>query len=159
MKLGTRDDLARFHKVYLETAERDGFTGRPLEYFEHMWDVLNAEEEGRMKVFLAEHEGDVVAATTFVTVGEHAWYSYGASTTVKREVRGSNAIQWAMIRTANEAGCAVYDMRGIVAGVGADDPEIGSSSLRLVAVARQWPSRVSGISPSTRSCTRLLTST
>ncbi|GAE76359.1 tRNA-dependent lipid II-amino acid ligase [Cutibacterium acnes JCM 18918] len=146
MKLGTRDDLARFHKVYLETAERDGFTGRPLEYFEHMWDVLNAEEEGRMKVFLAEHEGDVVAATTFVTVGEHAWYSYGASTTAKREVRGSNAIQWAMIRTANEVDvrfttCVASSLAWVLT-----TPRLASSSLRLVAVARQWPSRVSGIS-------------
>lgn len=151
VKLGTRDDLARFHKVYLETAERDGFTGRPLEYFEHMWDVLNAEEEGRMKVFLAEHEGDVVAATTFVTVGEHAWYSYGASTTAKREVRGSNAIQWAMIRTANEARCAVYDMRGIVAGVGANDPEIGliqfkvGSGGQAVAFPGEWDKPINPI--------------
>ena len=138
-------------RVYLETAERDGFTGRPLEYFEHMWDVLNAEEEGRMKVFLAEHEGDVVAATTFVTVGEHAWYSYGASTTAKREVRGSNAIQWAMIRTANEARCAVYDMRGIVAGVGANDPEIGliqfkvGSGGQAVAFPGEWDKPINPI--------------
>lgn len=151
VKLGTREDLPRFHEVYLETAERDGFTGRPLEYFEHMWDVLNAEEKGRMKVFLAEHEGDLVASTTFVTVGEHAWYSYGASTTAKREVRGSNAIQWAMIRTANEAGCAVYDMRGIVAGVGADDPEIGliqfkvGSGGQAVAFPGEWDKPINPI--------------
>ena len=34
----------------------------------------------------------------------HAWYSYGASSTEKRDVRGSNAVQWAMIRDALAAG-------------------------------------------------------
>lgn len=141
---GGREDLARFHEIYLETAERDGFTGRSLEYFEHMWDVLNAEEDGRMKVFLGEHEGDLVAATTFVTVGEHSWYSYGASTTEKRDVRGSNAVQWEMIRAANNAGCAVYDMRGIVEGVGSDHPEIGLIQFKVgtggeaVAYLGEW---------------------
>ncbi|PIE20408.1 MAG: peptidoglycan bridge formation protein FemAB [Arachnia propionica] len=122
---GTKADLARFHRIYLETAERDGFTGRNLRYFEQMWDALNAEEAGRMRLYLAEHEGDLVAATTMVRVGEHAWYSYGASTSAKREVRGSNAIQWQMMRDARDAGCAVYDLRGIVESVAKDHPEIG----------------------------------
>ncbi|NLE96826.1 MAG: aminoacyltransferase, partial [Propionibacterium sp.] len=144
VRTGTREDLARFHEIYVETAERDGFTGRALEYFELMWDALNAEEEGRMQVFLAEHEGDLVAASTFVTVGEHTWYSYGASTTHKREVRGSNAIQWAMIQAAAAAGCAVYDLRGIVESVAKDHPEIGLIQFKVgtggeaVAFLGEW---------------------
>ncbi|WP_143860768.1 peptidoglycan bridge formation glycyltransferase FemA/FemB family protein, partial [Nocardia cerradoensis] len=68
-----------------------------------------------------------------------------------REVRGSNAIQWAMIRIANEAGCAVYDMRGIVAGVGADDPEIGliqfkvGSGGQAVAFPGEWDKPINPI--------------
>ncbi len=122
---GDRADLARFHEIYLETAERDGFTGRGLSYFETMWDALNGETPDRMRVYLAEHEGDLVAATTWIRVGRHAWYSYGASTTAKREVRGSNAIQWRMMRDARDAGATIYDLRGITEGLAADDPEIG----------------------------------
>ena len=122
---GGRDDLAAFHTVYLETAERDIFTPRPLEYFEHMWDALNAEDPDRMHVYLARHEGDVVAATTWIHVGRHCWYSYGASTNAKREVRGSNAIQWQMIQDAMAVDADVYDMRGITEGLAADDPELG----------------------------------
>ena len=125
VRTGGRADLARFHEIYLETAQRDGFTGRALSYFETMWDALNAEADDRMQVYLAEHDGDLVAATTMIRVGTHAWYSYGASTTAKRDVRGSNAIQWRMIRDAAQAGAHVYDLRGITEGVGADDPEIG----------------------------------
>lgn len=122
---GTRADLAAFHEVYAETAERDHFTPRPLSYFERMWDALSAEEPDRLTLYLARHEGDLVAATTMVRVGEHAWYSYGASTTAKRDVRGSNTIQWQMIRDAQAAGAATYDMRGITETLDPDDSHVG----------------------------------
>lgn len=110
---GTREDLAAFHPVYVETAARDGFTPRGLAYFERMWDCLNSAVPGRLRLYVAEHDGHVAAATIMVTVGKHAWYSYGASTTADRDVRPSNALQWRMIQDAHAAGCAVYDLRGI----------------------------------------------
>lgn len=122
---GSREDLADFHKVYVETAGRDGFTPRPLEYFQTMWDALNGEDPDRMHLYLAHHEGDLVASTTWVHVGRHTWYSYGASTSAKREVRGSNAIQWQMIRDSMAVDADVYDLRGITEGLAADDPELG----------------------------------
>ena len=125
VRSGTRDDLADFHRVYTETADRDHFTPRPLAYFERMWDALTAEAPERLRLYLAHHDGDLVAATTLVQVGRHAWYSYGASTTAKREVRGSNCVQWQMMRDARDAGAVVYDMRGITDTVSADDPHAG----------------------------------
>ncbi|SDV02335.1 Lipid II:glycine glycyltransferase (Peptidoglycan interpeptide bridge formation enzyme) [Microlunatus sagamiharensis] len=122
---GGRGDLAAFHPLYVETAERDRFTPRPLAYFETMWDALRAEDDDRIRLYLAHHEGDLVAATTWVRVGQHAWYSYGASSTAKRDVRGSNAVQWRMVRDALEAGASVYDLRGITEGLEADDPHLG----------------------------------
>ncbi|MCL3817106.1 lipid II:glycine glycyltransferase FemX [Aeromicrobium wangtongii] len=122
---GSRDDLAEFHRVYAETAERDSFTPRPLSYFQRMWDALSAEEPDRLVLYLARHEGDLVAATTMVRVGEHAWYSYGASTTQKRDVRGSNAIQWQMMRDALAAGATTYDMRGITETLDPGDSHVG----------------------------------
>lgn len=123
--LGGRDDLAAFHRIYVETAYRDHFTPRPLAYFERMWDALTAEDSDRLRLYLARHEGDLVAATTMVRVSAHSWYSYGASTTNKREVRGSNAVQWQMMQDALAAGATVYDMRGITDTVDADDAHAG----------------------------------
>ena len=125
VRLGSRADLGAFHQVYAETAERDRFTPRPLAYFERMWDALTAEAPERLRLYLADHDGDLVAGTTMVQVGEHAWYAYGASTTAKRDVRGSNAIQWQMMRDARDCGAVVYDMRGITDTVSADDPHAG----------------------------------
>jgi lipid II:glycine glycyltransferase (peptidoglycan interpeptide bridge formation enzyme) len=122
---GSADDLAAFHDAYAETAARDHFTPRPLGYFQRMFEVMEAEDPERIRLYLACHDGDLVAATTCVRVGAHTWYSYGASTAAKREVQGSTAIQWQMMRDALAAGADVYDLRGITDTVAADDPHAG----------------------------------
>jgi vancomycin resistance protein VanK len=119
------EDVKAFHDLYVHTAERDRFTPRPLRYFETMFAALRAEDPERIKVYLAHHQGDLVAATILVRVGAHAVYAYGASSTEKREVRGSNSCQWAMIRDSLAAGCDVYDLRGITPTLDADDPHVG----------------------------------
>jgi vancomycin resistance protein VanK len=119
------EDLAAFHALYAHTAERDHFTPRPLSYFTTMFEALTAEEPDRIRLYLARHEGDLVAATTAVRVGGHVWYSYGASSTEKRDVRGSNAVQWAMIRDALAAGADVYDLRGITETLDPEDSHAG----------------------------------
>ena len=122
---GTATDLKAFHDLYVHTAERDHFTPRGPAYFQTMYDALGAEDPGRITLWLAHHEGDLVAATIAVRVGAHAWYSYGASSTDKREVRGSNAVQWAMIRDAIAHDADVYDLRGITDTLDPDDPHVG----------------------------------
>ena len=117
--------LKDFHDLYVHTAERDHFTPRPLAYFQTMFRALGAEDPDRIALFTAEHEGDLVAATILVQVGTHVWYSYGASSTEKREVRGSNAAQWAMIQHALANGATVYDLRGITDTLDENDPHVG----------------------------------
>ena len=119
------EELARFHALYVHTAERDHFTPRPPAYFATMFRALLAEDPDRIALFTAEHEGDLVAATILVQVGGHVWYSYGASSTEKRDVRGSNAAQWAMIRHALARGADVYDLRGITDTLDPDDGHVG----------------------------------
>ena len=122
---GATEDLKAFHDLYVHTAQRDHFTPRPLAYFETMYDALGADDPDRITLWLAHHEGDLVAATIGVRVGRHAWYSYGASSTEKRDVRGSNAVQWAMIRAAIAEGADVYDLRGITDTLDPEDPHVG----------------------------------
>jgi len=122
---GTATDLAEFHRIYVETAQRDRFTPRPLSYFQRMFEAMLGEDPDRIRLYLAQHEGRLLAATTWVRVGTHTWYSYGASTNEGRELRPSNAIQWQMIQDAHKAGAAVYDMRGITDTLDPDDPLFG----------------------------------
>lgn len=127
VSLGSREDLAQFHAVYVETAQRDGFTPRGLVYFERMWDALG----DHLTLHLARYNGHLAAATIMITVGKHAWYSYGASTTADRDARPSNALQWNMIKRAISAGCNVYDLRGISNTLDSNDPLFGLVTFKL----------------------------
>ncbi len=141
---GTVADLKSFHELYAHTAQRDHFTPRPLRYFETMFEALGAEEPDRIRLYLARHEGDLVASTIWIRVGAHTWYSYGASSTEKRDVRGSNAVQWQMIRDSLAAGAHVYDLRGITDTLDADDSHVGLIQFKVgtggeaVEYAGEW---------------------
>ena len=150
VRVGTANDLPAFHELYVHTAERDGFTPRPLGYFRTMLEALGAEEEDRIRLYLAEHEGDLVASTLAIRVGGHVWYSYGASSSEKRDVRGSNAIQWRMMQDAIAAGADVYDLRGITDTLDADDPHVGLIQFKVgtggeaVEYAGEWDLPLNG---------------
>lgn len=131
VRLGDASDLTDFHRIYLETAHRDHFTPRGLPYFRRMWEVLNAAPHVTPRLFLAERDGHLAAATLLIQVGCRSWYSYGASTTADRDARPSNAAQWAMILMARDAGCDVYDLRGIVDSVDPADPLFGLIQFKL----------------------------
>ena len=144
VEVSTGTDLEAFHALYVHTAERDGFTPRPLSYFRTMYEALGAEDADRIRLWFAHHDGDLVAATIGIRVGTHAWYSYGASSTEKRDVRGSNAVQWAMLRDALHSGAEIYDLRGITDTLDADDPHVGLIQFKVgtggeaVEYAGEW---------------------
>jgi lipid II:glycine glycyltransferase (peptidoglycan interpeptide bridge formation enzyme) len=120
-------DLETFHTLYKETAKRDKFTPRPLNYFKQMWKSLNENSNNlaEMRLYIAEQENICHAACLWVRVGKHVWYTYGASSTNGRELRPSNAIQWQMMRDARDAGAGIYDMRGIAATLNEKSPLFG----------------------------------
>jgi lipid II:glycine glycyltransferase (peptidoglycan interpeptide bridge formation enzyme) len=123
----TFSDLETFHTLYKETAKRDKFTPRPLNYFKQMWKSLNENSNNlaEMRLYIAEQENICHAACLWVRVGKHVWYTYGASSTNGRELRPSNAIQWQMMRDARDAGAGIYDMRGIAATLNEKSPLFG----------------------------------
>jgi len=144
VEVGGVSDLKAFHDLYVLTAQRDHFTPRGLSYFQTMFDALGAEEPDRIRLYLARHEGDLVASTIWIRVGQHTWYSYGASSTEKREVRASNAVQWQMIRDSLAAGATVYDLRGITDTLASGDDHLGLIQFKVgtggeaVEYAGEW---------------------
>ena len=53
---GEASDLPAFHTAYVETATRDHFTPRPLSYFQRMFEVMEAENDDRIRLYLAHHD-------------------------------------------------------------------------------------------------------
>lgn len=123
---GGADELPDFYRLLRVTEERDGFRlGRSLAYYERQYAALNAEEPGRMRLYLARHQGEILAAHTMITVGRRVWYQTGASADHRREVRPSNALQWRMMLDAHARGAEVYDMRGVPSSLDPDDRPFG----------------------------------
>lgn len=112
--IGDASCLSDFHALLRLTEQRDGFRlGRSEEYFGRQYQALNEEEPGRMRLYLARYQDEILAAHTVINLGRRAWYLTGASADHRREVRPSNALQWRIIRDVHAAGAAVYDMRGV----------------------------------------------
>ncbi|MDI2126617.1 lipid II:glycine glycyltransferase FemX [Yinghuangia seranimata] len=124
--IGTEADLPEFFDLLRETEARNGFRlGRTLGYYQRQYRVLNDEEPGRMKLYLARHEGRLLAAHTLVSAGRRAWYQTGASADRGRGVRPSHALQWRIIRDSYARGVPVHDMRGVSPVIDPDDRRFG----------------------------------
>jgi lipid II:glycine glycyltransferase (peptidoglycan interpeptide bridge formation enzyme) len=154
-------DLDAFHELYVQTAARDGFTPRPREYFPLMWHALRAESPSAnsplqhahepapgpgdgpgtsgshpapvsdLRLYLARHQGTTLAASIVIQVGDHVWYSYGASADHDRRLKPSNALQWRMLADAVERDASVYDLRGIGSTLDPEHPLFGLTRFKL----------------------------
>lgn len=119
----SKEDLPVFYNILQETAERDHFLIRGYEYFEWIWDYMV--ENGYAQIFLAEYQGEVIAATLAMILGDKAWYLYGASSNRQRQVMPNYLLQWEMITWARSQGCSLYDFRGVSGDVDESNPLYG----------------------------------
>jgi lipid II:glycine glycyltransferase (peptidoglycan interpeptide bridge formation enzyme) len=110
----TPADVARFAALMQVTGERNDF-GVHNEAYYRMAHALFAPRDAAL--VLAEHEGDLLAGVFVAAVdgarGGQAWYLYGASADIKRDLMASYGVQWAAIQWARSRGCAWYDLWGI----------------------------------------------
>lgn len=138
------------------TEERDGFRlGRSLAYYQQQYAVLNAEQPGRMQLYLAVHEGEILAAHTMISTERRVWYQTGASADHRREVRPSNALQWQMMLDALALGAEVYDMRGVPSTLDPEDRAFGllrwkfGTGGQVVETLGEWETSVGGAANNT----------
>ncbi|GAB4479536.1 MAG: peptidoglycan bridge formation glycyltransferase FemA/FemB family protein [Anaerolineae bacterium] len=119
IRMGGLDDLDVLYDLYAETALRDGFIIRPLDYYRRAWgDFIRA---GLAQPFIAEYKGDPIAHVIVFGFGKRAWYFYGASSDRERHRMPNYALQWAAMRWARMQGMAFYDFWG--APDDFDDPD------------------------------------
>ena len=110
IRQGTADDFEIIARMYGETAARDQFAVRPIEYYLDAWQTFyNA---GMAQPFLAEYQGRPLGAVIIVRYGKRAIYMYGASTNQERKRMPNYLLQWEAIRWAKAEGCEVYDFWG-----------------------------------------------
>lgn len=106
----SKEDLKIFYELYKTTTIRDEIGCRPYEYFERMLEAYN---EGELRIYIAEHEGDSLSSAIALNYGGKMFYIYGASSNEKRNLMPNYLMQWEMIKWGLENKCNNYDFGGV----------------------------------------------
>lgn len=107
---GSAADFGLLYRMYAETALRDGFTIRPANYYQKVWDTFT--RAGMCFPLVAEVEGEPVAGLVLFVYAQRAWYLYGMSREIHRDRMPNYLLQWEAMRIAKEKGALSYDLWG-----------------------------------------------
>ena len=95
-------DLRAFYALYLRTMRRRRSLPRP--YRQLSEDRRLLQPDGTFRLFVAEHEGDIVAGGVFHAFGDTVDLLYNGSDDSRLDVRPNHALYWHAIRWAVESG-------------------------------------------------------
>ena len=116
VKACAEDGIDVFYALYEQTAKRDGIALHTKDYYRSL--LRLAKREGAHSactctLYIAEHEGEALAAIIVLFLGKEAVYLYGASSNNKRNFMSAYLLQWAAIRDAKKVLCTSYDFYGM----------------------------------------------
>lgn len=113
------DDFEAFWKIMTETFKRDGFRLHPQSHYRKMLELSEESYEIGIKnalvvrLFLAEFQNKIIAASLVSFFGDLTTYIHGASSDEQRNLMAPYALQWEAIRMAKNHNYAFYDFYGI----------------------------------------------
>jgi peptidoglycan pentaglycine glycine transferase (the first glycine) len=110
IRSGDRGDLELLYAMYAETAQRDGFIIRPLDYYRDAWGSFIRSDLAHP--LIAEVDQEAVAGLILFRFADRAWYMYGMSRNAHRDKMPNHLLQWEAMRWAKARGCTVYDLWG-----------------------------------------------
>jgi peptidoglycan pentaglycine glycine transferase (the first glycine) len=105
------NDVENFYRVMGVTSQREEFHVHSLEYYRCAYQLFYP--KGMCELFVADFQGQTLAALMVFAFGKSAYYFYGASADVERNRKPTYPLQWEAIRWAHGKGCTEYDMWGI----------------------------------------------
>ena len=122
VRVGSKSDINMLYDMYVETSSRDGFIIRGREYYEKVWNTFFLDEsivpgainpeQPYATPYIAEFQNTPIAAIIVFHFGKRAWYLYGMSRKLHRNLMPNYILQWEAIRHAKQAGVRVYDLWG-----------------------------------------------
>ena len=105
-----------FYSLLHATSRRASFSVHSSDYYDKVWRLLRSRDMAQL--LLATYDGDVLAGTMLFRIGQNAYYMYGASSGLQRNLKSSDLLQWESLKWAKSLGCTTYDMWGIPVEVG-----------------------------------------
>ncbi len=103
-------DFEAFWQLTKQTTARDDFSAHARTYYQAMLSALSSEF---VRLYIAEYQGQIIAANIIVWFGQTATYLHGASADKYRNVMAPYALQWQQLQDAKEQGLRYYDFWGI----------------------------------------------
>jgi len=116
-------DVASFARLAGETAKRQGIHLPGTAYYQAALDLFGRRDEVRL--YLAQHEGDLLAGIMVFRFGKTAYYLFGGSTERKRELMPNYLLHWQAMLDFRALGCDTYDWWGIPEEPAPDHPWFG----------------------------------
>ena len=105
------DDIAAFARLMDTTGQRDSFAVHSEAYYRAAYAAFAPHQT--VELLLASYRGEIISGLMAFAQGNRAWYLYGASSNLHREVMAPYLLQWEAMRWALGRGCEVYDLWGI----------------------------------------------
>jgi len=116
-----RGNLAEFYTLYKETEKRQHFVAFSENYLAKELEAFG----DNAQIFLAKHEGIILAGAFIVFYGGTTYYHHGAST--HSPLPAAYSLQWEIIKEAKKRGMKWYDFWGCVPQSATQHPWWGTS--------------------------------
>lgn len=107
-------ELDMLYSILTETSRRAQFGIHQRDYYKNVLAQFGA----AARIWIAEHAGQAQAVALTLAWGREALYLYSGSSEAGLKSGAQHAIQWEVIRWAQECGCASYDFWGIPDALG-----------------------------------------
>ncbi len=111
VRAGTAADLPLLQQLLSATSERQGFTPFQLDYLQTMWQLFAP--RGQIQLLIADYAGQPVSAQLLLAFGDTVAAKLFGWSGEHGERRPNEALDWASICWAKEAGYRYYDLEGI----------------------------------------------
>lgn len=104
-------DFDAYYDLLKITSERDDFFIHSKDYHKEI--LREFASKGDAILYLAEHEGEAIAAKMLIRFGDWCWDMFGASSNNKRNLKPTYLLQYRCIQWAKSKGCSYFDFRTI----------------------------------------------
>ena len=104
-------DVAAFYRLMQTTGERDAFGIHSQAYYQRVFEIFSP--SGACTLISATYQAELLAGIMAFAHGQRAWYFYGASGNIHRELMPTYALQWWAMQWAIKRGCTSYDLWGV----------------------------------------------
>jgi lipid II:glycine glycyltransferase (peptidoglycan interpeptide bridge formation enzyme) len=104
-------DFDTYYELLKLTSERDDFFIHGKDYNKEVFRSFAS--KGDAVLYLAEHEGEAIAAKMLIRFGDWCWDMFGASANHKRNLKPTYLLQYRCILWAKAKNCSYFDFRTI----------------------------------------------